>query len=197
MKLAFAIVLVSAVAHAGALRGTIVATRAGWAGDAIVTEADVRAADGSVTTVVQLGGAVDGIGMTFSHVPALVHSGEQVELRADVKRTTAGVERWAISEVTHVIAATPGTARYGIQRTSISGRALYRASGCIHVVYDATTISPEAAKVLDEASGAWTTAAASCGDLEITRGYEPNVPTASDGLTRPGIDDSPDRWKAT
>jgi hypothetical protein len=184
MKLAALIVVIAAgVSHAQSLRGTVAATRAHWSGDAIVTEADVRAADGSVTTAVQLGGTVGGIGMTFSHVPALVRAGDEVELRGDAKQTTAGASRWVVSDVARVAAAAPGTAVYGIQRTSISSRPLSRDSGCIHVVYDATTITPDAATVLDEAFGAWTTATASCGGLAITRGYEPNVPTASDGMT--------------
>jgi len=184
MKLAAVIVVIAAgVAHAQSLRGTVVATRAHWSGDAIVTEADVRAADGTITTAIQLGGVVEGIGMTFSHVPALVRTGDAVEVRGEAKRTVTGAVRWAVSDVVHLAAAAPGTAGYGIQRTSISGRPLYRDSGCIHVVYDATTITPEAATTLDEAFGAWTTATASCGGLAITRGYEPNVPTASDGLT--------------
>jgi MYXO-CTERM domain-containing protein len=122
--------------------------------------------------------------MTYSHVPALVRTGDAVELRGEAKRTISGASRWAVSDVVQAAAAAPGTALYGIQRTTISGRPLYRDSGCIHVVYDATSISPDAATVLDAAFGAWTTATSSCGGgLAITRGYEPNVPTASDGLT--------------
>jgi hypothetical protein len=171
MKLAVVIVLLATtVAHAESVRGTVVATRAHWSGDAIVTEADVRAADGTITTVVQLGGAVDGIGMTYSHVPAVVRTGDAVELRGEAKRTLSGAASWAVSDVVHVAAAAPGTAVYGIQRTTISGRPLYRDSGCIHVVYDASSISPDAATVLDEAYGAWLTATATCGGLAITRG---------------------------
>jgi len=184
MKLALVIaVLATGIAHANSVRGTVVATRAHWSGDTIVTEADVRAADGSITTAVQLGGAIGGIGMTYSHVPALVRAGDAVELFGTAKRTLAGAPRWDVSDVAHVAAAAPGSAVYGIQRTTISGHPLYRDSGCIHVVYDASSITPEAATVLDEAYGAWTAATATCGGLAITRGYESNVPTASDGLT--------------
>jgi len=81
-----------------------------------------------------------------------------------------------------ILFATPAT--YGIQRTTISHRPLYRDSGCIHVVYDASTVSREEAAVLDEAFAAWTDATAACeGGLQITTDYQPNVPSTRDGMT--------------
>src|SRR5512144_3049468 len=75
----------SASASPATLSGTVATTRSSWSGDAIITTSELRDAHGDITTVVQLGGVVDGIGMSFSHQPALLRTGDEVTL--EVSRT--------------------------------------------------------------------------------------------------------------
>src|SRR5262245_14197907 len=92
--------------------GTVTGASSRWSGDVIITETRVRDETGSTTTVLQLGGSVDGLGMIFADQPAPSHIG-------------------------HTVALDEGTATYGVQRTARSGKPLWRASGCIELVYDA------------------------------------------------------------
>jgi hypothetical protein len=91
-----------------------------------------------------------------------------------------------------VAPAAGGTATYGVQRTAKSGRPLWRDAGCLELTYDAATISPAEAKVIDAAFEAWTTAAASCGQIVATSTRRDRPPAARDELSTVHI--RRDRW---
>ncbi len=190
------VALVAAVAPAALARsrtvdGTVAATRAAWAGDTIVTTSDVREATGTVTTVVQLGGVVDGIGMTFSHQPPVLQPGDRVSVDALDSGQLAAVRPLAAGAASSS-QAVAGHAVYGLQRTSSSRTALWRDTGCLHLVYDTSTIPASAVPVIDAAFQTWQTATASCGGLEMDRSLEHGVPAAVDGIN--SIHLRSDRW---
>lgn len=136
--------------------GTVIGAHSRWHGDVIVTEARVRDATGSTTTVVQLGGSVDGLGMIFTHQPVPVREGDGILIDGG------------------------SIATYGIQRTFRSGKPLWRASGCIELTYDAMTIDAATAKIIDAAFATWSVAALGCGQLVVTSTRRPNPPATRD-----------------
>jgi hypothetical protein len=79
----------------------------------------------------------------------------------------------------------PGGATYGLQRTNISGKPLWRDSGCIDVVYDADTISNAMAKVISESFAAWSLATdqAACGSLAVSHSFARGIGAVADGIT--------------
>lgn len=166
--------------------GTVTGTSSRWAGDVIVTEAEVRDAAGTTRTVVQLGGSVGGLGMTFSHQPALVRAGDTVTIDVGERRVLGVVPAAAL--------ATPagGTALYGVQRTEKSGTPLWRSSGCIELTYDAASIDAAQAKVLDAAFAAWSAAALDSGRITVTSTRRPHPPSVRDELATVTI--RTDRW---
>jgi hypothetical protein len=166
--------------------GQVETTHARWTsdGDLIVTEARVRTADGSVATVMQLGGSVDGIGMWLSHVPEVVAAGDRVELSV-----TAGIRPLVLDARiarAPTAAAGPGVGAYGLRRTAASRRPIHRATNCLAFVYDAAGTSTIPGQleltVLDDAFAKWVSATESCGGLSFTRAISEHVPTARDGL---------------
>jgi hypothetical protein len=165
MRIAVVVALVPSLAAAD----TVVATRSHWSGDVIVTESDVRGGDGTTTTVISLGGTVDGIGMTFSHVTA----------------PTSGL---ALRDASNAI--------YGLQRTTRSGRPLHRPYRDINIVYDAagTATIPGQLELaaLDDAMAPWMLATTSCGGVRFHRTIESDVPTATDGVDTIHFRD--DKW---
>jgi hypothetical protein len=176
----------ASVAHARPLSisGTVETTRALWSGDAIVTQAVLRDATGARVMVVQLGGVIDGIGMTFTHQPSVLRAGDVVSLDVDEGAMADGTLALAVSRVApaaSVTAPSPGNATYGVQRTMGTGRPLHHDDGCIYVPYDATTITPAMVPVLDDAFEAWSTATRACGGISFTHDYEPDLPDAVDG----------------
>lgn len=85
-----------------------------------------------------------------------------------------------------------GTATYGVQRTTKSGKPLWRDSGCLELVYDATSIDPATARVIDTAFATWTNAALGCGQLAVTSTRRPNPASARDELSTVRI--RTERW---
>jgi eukaryotic-like serine/threonine-protein kinase len=87
-----------------------------------------------------------------------------------------------------------GTATYGVQRTSKSGKTLWRDDGCITLEYDSTTISVAAGQAIDDAFAAWSdaTVGASCGRVTVTGIRTPNPPSTKDGRNTVHI--LHDRW---
>jgi hypothetical protein len=163
--------------------GTVTDASSRWQGDVIVTQARVRDATGSTITVVQLGGSVDGLGMTFSHQPELVHAGDTVTIDL-ATRTVVGVAARA--------APVEGNATYGVQRTAKSGTPLWRDGGCLDLTYDAVSISAAQARVIDAAFATWSTATAGCGQLVVTSTRRTNPTSARDELSTVRI--RRDRW---
>ncbi len=174
------------------MTGTVVETTSRLAGDVIVTESKLLGASGTVTTVVQLGGTVGGIGMSFSHLPAPLHTGDYVTV--DVRDAGArGVALVGVRpSVSRAAAGEPGTAAYGVQRTEIGKVPLWRDSGCIDVIYDATTISEANAHVLDAAFAAWTAATTTCGELSFLGVRATAAPGGKDDISTVQI--RTDRW---
>ncbi len=191
MRVAHALGLVAIAAssaHAGSLTlvGRVEATRSHDAGDVLVTESDVRRDDGTSATVIQLGGVVDGIGMWFSHQPPLLEVGDRVVLDVATARTTTGATTLVMTALANQTAAsaqpTAGdTARYGVVHTRSGDRAVWRASGCLDVVYG-TSISETDATAFDAAFASWAQAS-TCGELSIVRAAERLPQAAVDGLT--------------
>lgn len=157
--------------------GTVIGAHSRWHGDVIVTEARVRDATGSTTTVVQLGGSVDGLGMMFTHQPAPVREGDVVTLDRASNRVVG------VARTSRFVVPGDGTASYGVQRTAKSGTPLWRDNGCIDLVYDATTIDAATAKLLDAAFATWSTAALGCGQLAVTSTRRPSPPATRDELS--------------
>ena len=192
---------VSAVAGAGTGRSvtaTIVDShsRIASGGNLIVTESRVRANDGTEYNVIQLGGTVDGIGMTFSHLPTIARVGDLAQMETEIAETSAG------SIVSVVVAATvletqrhqaqaddaeEGTARYGVEHTRKSKTPLWRDSGCLHILYDGagTTHVRNNSEfdVLDQAFGAWTESTEACGSLSFSSSIENELTIAKDGFS--------------
>lgn len=168
-----------------AVTGTVTQASSRWHGDVIVTEAEVRDATGRTMHVRQLGGSVDGLGMTFSHEPVVVQPGDTVTVDAATRRVL-GVAMRAAS------APEAGTATYGVQRTAKSKRPLWRDAGCIDLTYDAITISPRTARVIDDAFAAWSAATVSCGRFVVTSTRRDNPASARDGNNTVRI--RVDRW---
>ncbi len=169
-----------------AVVGTVTGTSSRWAGDVIVTEAEVRDAAGATVTVVQLGGSVGGLGMTFSHQPAVVHEGDTVTIDVAARRLIG------VAPATALATPAGGTATYGVQRTAKSGTPLWRSGGCIELTYDAASIDAAQAKVLDAAFAAWSTAALGCGRIVVTSTRRAHPPSARDELATVTI--RTDRW---
>jgi hypothetical protein len=163
--------------------GTVTDASSRWQGDVIVTEARVRDATGSTITVVQLGGSVDGLGMTFSHQPELVHEGDTVTIDLATRTVVAVAAR---------AAPVDGNATYGVQRTAKSRTPLWRDGGCLELTYDSVSISAAQARVIDAAFATWSTATAGCGELVVTSTRRTNPTSARDTLSTVRI--RRDRW---
>ncbi|HEY5948204.1 MAG TPA: hypothetical protein VIV40_22060, partial [Kofleriaceae bacterium] len=165
--------------------GTVTSASSRWSGDVIVTDAQVRDATGATITVLQLGGSVDGLAMTFSHEPPIVREGDTVTIDR-ASRSVIGVAP------ANAIAPVDGTASYGVQRTTKSGKPLWRDQGCIDLVYDATSIDVATAKVIDAAFATWSTATLSCGHVVATSTRRPKPAAGRDELSTVRI--YTDRW---
>jgi hypothetical protein len=176
LRILLAILVGPAVASASSeLHGEVIATSSRWSGPVIVTESTIAGSAGLVS-VIQLGGSVAGIGMTFSHQPAVPRTGERVSLRVMRARTASGRETFTVlGTLATASSATAigGTATYGVQRTSKSQQPLWRDSGCLVFTYDATSISETSARVLEDAFAQWSTATAECSALTVATVREP------------------------
>jgi hypothetical protein len=185
---ASALVLASNIAAATTepeLRGRVADATSRWAGDMIVTDVVIDAADGRRITVTEPGGSVDGIGMSVSHRDATLRPGDEVVLVAD--RVGLRARRVA----TRTIRSAPlaaGAARYGVQRTSRSARPLYHPTGCLSFYYDARGTSridgQREWSAFDAAFDAWETASEShsCGAVRFYQEILTDAPDGRDGL---------------
>jgi len=168
-----------------AMHGRVETTTSRWnaAGDAILTDAVVRTADGRQIVVTTPGGTVDGIGMSFSHTDAPLAADDEVTLVA--KRTGIRALRVGASRATQT--GTPGATapRVGVQRTSRSLRALYHPTGCLEFVYDGDGTSKLSAEwdAVDAAFNSWESASQdmSCGAVRFSRRVMAHAPDGRDG----------------
>ncbi|MBS1123675.1 MAG: peptidase and matrixin and adamalysin [Deltaproteobacteria bacterium] len=175
------------------VRGWVEATTSRWdaSGEVIVTDVVVRAADGQRVTITEHGGSVDGIGMSVSHRDPNLVAGDEVELvagRQGVRARRASVRSGVAAAPGPASVAGDGVARYGLQRTSRSGRPLYHPSGSLRFVYDARgTARIEGERewaAFDEAFTAWEVASAkqASGSVHFLRERVPDAPDGHDGI---------------
>ena len=120
-------------------------------------------------TITQLGGSVGGLGMIVTHQPPLVQTGDRV---------TIDVARRSMTTATTSLLPVGGTATYGVQRTIKSRKPLWRAGGCVELTYDAWSIHPPRAKLIDAAFAAWSAAAIGCGRVVVTSTRQANPSSA-------------------
>jgi len=95
-------------------------------------------------------------------------------------------------EPTQIASLVGGNASYGVQRTSKSGKPLWRDEGCLDMAYDTTSVTPEIATVLDAAFATWNTATAQCGGVSFSSYRAPDLATTRDGLSTVHV--RTDRW---
>lgn len=198
--LALGLVLVSGLAAAEpvarepGLRGKVERASSRWAGDMIVTDVVVRAADGSEVTIVEHGGSVGGLGMSVSHRDANFHAGDEVELFRD----RGGLRAHRIAAAPSVLAIRPanGSGGHGVQRTSLSAKPLYHPTGCLSFQYNAagTTKMEGEWEAFDSAFRAWETASSNseCGGLSFYGQIVQNAPDGRDGINTIRFRD--DKW---
>lgn len=168
------------------VRGRVDQATARWTagGDAIITELVVTTADGRRVTVTALGGTVDGIGMWFSHHDSAFAPGDEVVLVSEPHGLRARRVARAGASPRSLQAA--GAPRFGVQRTSRSGRPLYHSSGCLDFVYDGRGTSQLAGDAewaaVDAALAAWEDASAnlSCGIVKLQRELATYAPEGRD-----------------
>lgn len=166
-------------------RGRVEAAAPRWTADGavIVTDVVVQTTDGRRVTLTTPGGSIDGIGMRFSHHDAPPQRGDEVVLVAE--RHGVRARRVTVSRAAPLAGGAPGV---GVQRTSRSGRALSRASGCVDFVFDGRGTDQLAGDTewdaVDEALGAWEGASAdlSCGGVVFQRQVMARAPEGRDGI---------------
>jgi uncharacterized protein (TIGR03382 family) len=183
MRALIVILLLGSVAHARpeVVDGVVVQATSYRDGDVFITTSLIETT-GGLTTVRQLGGTVDGIGMTFSHHPRVLRSGDRVSLVADGN---------VVTHVHSVTAPAAPVGKYGIQRNS-RGLAVFRDSGCLDIFYDSGSIDASTARILDAAFASWETAVETCGELRVNTSRLANAPSAIDGISTVHV--RSDRW---
>jgi hypothetical protein len=161
------------------LAGWVESAHARQAGDVIVTESRVRLDDGSVADVIQLGGAVDGIGMWFSDLPGPLAAGDRVD---GVAVATGGrsLQLVAAAAAGAPAAAVDRLARYGVVHTT-GGHPVWHASACRYLAYGAS-ITPDAGRAIDAARDAWSDAGRTCGGSALHRLAGKPATAAIDGV---------------
>lgn len=174
-----------AAADAAGVRGRVETATSRWtsAGDAIVTDVVIRTADGQQVSVTTPGGSVDGVGMTFSHHDASLRPNDELVVVTD--RQGLRVQRIASARVAPTTPHAAGE-RVGVQRTSISGTALYHPTGCMSFVYDGdgTDQLSNEWDAVDSAFTAWEGASKdlSCGGVKFDREVMAHAPDGRDGI---------------
>jgi len=189
----------TAAADTGALdtstRGRVETATSRWtaAGDAIVTDAVIRTADGRQIVVTTPGGTIDGIGMSFSHTDVPLAADDDVLLVAKSRGFRA--LRVGAARVTE--SGSPGAVapRVGVQRTSRSLKPLFHPSGCLEFVYDGDGTSKLSAEwdAVDAAFTSWEGASEmSCGALRFSRRVMAHAPDGRDSTNTIHFRD--DKW---
>lgn len=180
------------------VRGRVETATSRWTadGDVILTDVVVLTADGRRITVTTPGGSVGGIGMSFSHHDAALRPDDEVVLVAE--RHGLRAQRVGAPRIAPDVSRAGETPGVGVQRTSLSGRTLHHASGCIAFVSDGGGTDQLAGDVewdaVDDALGAWEAASMSlsCGRVALQRQVMANAPDGRDGINTIQFRD--DRW---
>lgn len=175
------------------IEGEVAETFGRWTvdGSSIITESMIARDDGSTVAVHQLGGTVDGIGMTFSHHPGVLRAGTRVRLAAQptsgdsmaVRAILPGDRPGSFADGDD---DEPGTARYAINRAPNSGKALSWPSGCIHLQFHSVGTTDMAGngeyKIIEKAAAEWENGSVDCTGLSFSIGV-----TDDPGVGRNGI----------
>lgn len=199
-----AVLALATPAAAEVFVGEVIATDAAWQGDAIITTAIVRTADGEVV-IEQLGGHADGYTMVVQHGPPPLTVGMRVEVTAHALGT-GPTPRWGAMEV--IDRDHPGRGPYVRTVTNKSRKPLRWAKGCVEVAYasEGTSHIPgdEERAVIEAVFAAWNTGVGGCAYLSLaSRGAVDAEVTRSDFLSivkfrddrwcRPAVDGYPER----
>jgi hypothetical protein len=159
------------------ISGRVISSHARWAraGRDIVTESVVRTATGEVR-VRQLGGTVGGIGMTVSHMPAVLAAGDEVKLRAAAARDLGGRASMVVMAIDELRrAAAPADRVLGggsfTRTTNATGAKLYWEANCVFLAY-ATEGTPDLAddaefQIVDEVFAGWRRETEDCSFLRF------------------------------
>lgn len=119
------------------VEGEVVSSQVRWGygGRALVTEATLRAADGTELRVHQLGGSRGGIGMIALHAPPVLSKGDVVGVEVIERSTASGRPLWSVARVyaPSTIAGEQPFVRTQTTRTQVP---LRWSSGCALLTFD-------------------------------------------------------------
>jgi len=152
-----------------AIEGDVVAVHSYWTDDGsrIITEAQVRAPDGSEVTVSQLGGSADGIGMVVFDGTPLLELGMTVALAAH-RGLDLSQQEHLVLDSARVLAQPAGFVRTGPTK---GGKSLYWESGCVFITLDADGTKAIAGDgefaVIDATIATWNNGTSSCSYLKL------------------------------
>lgn len=175
-------VVAPTAASAESLRGEVIAARGrGRADGSIVTDAQLRLADGSVRTVTQLGGHADGKTMVVFHGPPVLAAGMQVRVDAHPARRPG---RWWLDDAVVLDAA--GSRPYVRTTASKSGVPLYWAQGCVQIWWateGTTAIAGEDEReAIARTIETWNQGTAACSYLNLVDMGEADREVGTDGV---------------
>lgn len=198
-----AAVLGASPALADSLEGEVteVVSRRGADGR-IVSRVRVRADDGSIVEVHQLGGTVDGIGMVMTHMPPVPRRGDWVAVDAEPRATALGARALAVRSL-RVLGPEP---QWVNTRTNKTQTPLRWASGCVLLAYHEAGTTHVAGDqefaVIDAVIAHWNGAMGACSYLTIDYDGRTSVTAAHDQLNvlmwredewcRPATEDEPE-----
>ncbi len=154
------------------ISGLVVSTEAQHAGDSsyIITESQIQTDSGTIETVVQAGGVINGIGTREIHGPALLKTGDQVVLTV-VRASPAAKTKWI-----HNIEKRDRPSSQFTRAVTSEGEPpipLFWRSGCIFITYQlrGTTHIPrqEEFRLMDEVLAHWRAETQSCSYMRFER----------------------------
>ncbi|HWU87420.1 MAG TPA: MYXO-CTERM sorting domain-containing protein [Kofleriaceae bacterium] len=206
--LATVLVPAAALARPITVEGTVIDVHSRWTSDGsrIVTEATVRAADGTDMVVSQLGGTVDGLTMRTFPGPELLAPGMRVAAEATERLDLSQQMHLALDSV-RVLAAPAGFVRTGPTK---AGHSLFWESGCVFVKVSAegTREIPgdQEREVVAASIASWNDGIAGCSYMKITEDKPERMEVGRDNVNlikfrdaswcRPATGDDPPRCHA-
>ncbi len=194
-----------APAHADEVSGDVVSTQGRWSadGEVVVTDAVIRADDGTRITVTQLGGRADGLAqITFPALPRL-EPGARVTVRVHTARDLAARASLVVDDV---IVRRAGAVPFVRTGPTEANRYLTWRSGCVFLTYSTIGTADIAGTaendVLDDSLAAWNDAVGACSYLTLMRAGDGDHEVRYDGINqvlfrddlwcRPAHDDVPE-----